>query len=50
MDQAIGLIVGVRVTSELATSALPCAPVRPGPRRRRQHITRRLSVLSRRDS
>jgi hypothetical protein len=47
MNQHIGLIVGARATSELAISALPCAPVRPGPHRRHQRIARRLlSVLS----
>jgi hypothetical protein len=29
MNQEIGLIVGGRATTELATSALPDAPVRP---------------------
>ena len=42
MSQEIGLILGVRATAELATSALPDAPVRPEPRRRQRLIMGRL--------
>jgi hypothetical protein len=42
MNQDIGLILGVRATSELATSALPCAPVRPVPHRRQRRTMHRL--------
>jgi hypothetical protein len=47
MNQHIGFIVGVRATSELATSALPCAPVRPGPHRRHRRIAHRLLSVRR---
>ena len=36
----IGAVLGLRATQRIATSALPCAPVRPEPKRR--HLTRRL--------
>jgi hypothetical protein len=42
MSQEIGLIAGVRMTTQLATPALPDAPVRPVPQRGRRLSTRRL--------
>jgi hypothetical protein len=48
MSQEIGLIVGVRATTRLATSALPDAPVQTCPQRGRRLTTRRLlAALSR---
>ena len=44
MIQEIGSVFGPRATARLATSALPCAPVLPEPRRRQHKVTR--SVLS----
>ena len=46
--QEIAAVLGPRVTHGIATSALPCAPVRPVPERR--HLARRLlrGVLPRR--
>jgi hypothetical protein len=46
--QEIGVILGLRDTHRIATSALPCAPVLPEPKRR--HLARRLlgGVLPRR--
>jgi hypothetical protein len=48
MIQEIGSVIGSRATARLATSALPCAPMLPEPRRRQQRAaTRRLlSVLT----
>jgi uncharacterized membrane protein len=49
MNQETGLIVGVRATTELATSALPDAPVQPVPQRGRHLSTRwLLGALSQR--
>jgi hypothetical protein len=46
MVQEIGSVLGVRATTRIATSALPCAPVLPEPQRRQQHaVTRRLLSL-----
>jgi hypothetical protein len=42
MTQEIGYVLGLRATARLATSALPCAPVLPEPRRRARGVTRRL--------
>ena len=48
MSQEIGLIVGAQATTQLATSALPDAPVQTCPQRRRRLATRRLlGALSR---
>jgi len=38
--QEIAAVLGPRATHRLATSALPCAPVLPEPKRR--HLARRL--------
>lgn len=47
MTQEIGYVLGLRATARLATSALPCAPVLPEPRRRARGVTRRvLSALT----
>ena len=49
MNQETGFIVDVRATTELATSALPDAPVRPVPQRGQRLTARRLlGALSRR--
>jgi hypothetical protein len=42
MTQEIGSVLGFQATARLATSALPCAPVLPEPRRRARGVTRRL--------
>jgi hypothetical protein len=42
MSDEIGSVLGLRATTSLATSALPCAPVLPVPRRREYAVTRRL--------
>ena len=42
MGPEIGLVLGLRATTSLATSALPCAPVLPVPRRREHAVTRHL--------
>lgn len=42
MGPEIGSALGLRATSSLATSALPCAPVVPVPQRREHAVTRRL--------
>jgi hypothetical protein len=42
MSHEIGSVLGLRATTSLATSALPCAPVRPVPQRRERAVTRRL--------
>ena len=48
MFQEIVAILGPRATGGIATSALPCAPVRPVPQPRPHLFTRRvLSVLLR---
>jgi hypothetical protein len=47
MVYEIGPVLGQQATSQLATSALPWAPVLPEPRRRRHTVTRRmLNVLA----
>jgi len=47
MFPEMGSVLGQHATARIATSALPCAPVLPEPRRRQYAITRRvLSVLS----
>ena len=49
MIQEIGHVLGSRATVRLATSALPCAPVLPEPRRRPRAAARRvLGALTRR--
>ena len=49
MFQEIAAVLGQRAASGIATSALPCAPVRPVPQRQPHLFTRRLlSVLPRR--
>ncbi len=46
MFQEISALLGPMATNGVATSALPCAPVRPVPQRRSHLFTRRLlSVL-----
>lgn len=42
MDQEIGAILGLNATHRIATSALPCAPVLPEPKRRHRarHLLR----------
>ena len=51
MVQEIGHVLGFQATTRIATSALPCAPVLPEPKRRQYAVTRRvLSVLSGRGS
>jgi hypothetical protein len=42
MSPDIGHVVASQAMFRLATSALPCAPVRPEPRRRQHAVTRRL--------
>ena len=42
MGHEIGSVLGLRATTGLATSALPCAPVLPVPQRREHAGTRRL--------
>ena len=42
MFQEIAALLGPQATGGIATSALPCAPVRPVPQRRRHLFTRRL--------
>ena len=42
MVQEIGSVLGPRATAQIATSALPCAPVLPVPQRRQYAATRRL--------
>jgi len=42
MFQEIGSVLGPQATARIATSARPCAPVLPEPRRRQQTVTRRL--------
>ena len=42
MGHDIGPVLGLRATTRLATSALPCAPVLPVPQRREHAVTRRL--------
>jgi hypothetical protein len=44
MMQEIGHVLGSQATARIATSALPCAPVLPEPRRRHA-VTRRLLGL-----
>lgn len=47
MGHDIGPVLGLRATTILATSALPCAPVLPVPQRREHAVTRRmLSALA----
>ena len=47
MIQEIGSVLGPRATAQIATSALPWAPVLPGCPRRHYPVTRRvLGVLS----
>jgi hypothetical protein len=41
MGHEIGSVLGLRATTSLATSALPCAPVLPVPQREHA-VTRRL--------
>ena len=49
MNQETGLIAGAQATTELVTSALPDAPVRPVPQRGDRLTARRpLGALSRR--
>jgi hypothetical protein len=49
MVQEIGSVLGLQATTRLATSALPCAPVLPEPRRQPRAVTRHLlGVLTRR--
>ena len=42
MGHEIGSVLGLRATTSLATSALPCAPVLPVPQQREHAVTRRL--------
>ena len=42
MFQEMAALLGPLATGGIATSALPCAPVRPVPQRRPQLFTRRL--------
>jgi len=42
MIQEMGHVMGSQATARIATSALPCAPVQPEPRRRQHAVTRRL--------
>jgi len=42
MYQEIGVVLGARASTQLATSALPEAPVQAVPSRRRRHLSRRL--------
>jgi hypothetical protein len=42
MFPEIGAVLGQHATTRIATSALPCAPVLPEPRRRQHAVTRRL--------
>jgi hypothetical protein len=42
MGHEIGSVLGLRATTSLATSALPCAPVLPVLHRREHAVTHRL--------
>ena len=46
MFQEIGAVLGHQATTRIATSALPCAPVLPEPRRQHAVTRRLLSVLT----
>jgi hypothetical protein len=48
VDQEIGAILGLKATHRIATSALPCAPVLPEPKRRHRAGQLLRAVLPRR--
>jgi len=45
MNEEIGTVLGARASTELATSALPEAPVQAAPKRRQRSLVRRLLGL-----
>jgi hypothetical protein len=50
MNEEIGTVLGARASTELATSALPEAPVQAAPKPRQRSLLRRLlSMLSARE-